>query len=192
MSEFKEVRWHGRAQQGVVTAAKVLAETAMVDGRHVQAFPEFGPERMGAPVKAYNRISKDPIRIHCQVTEPQYVLIADPTLIEIVPVTEGTPDDAIFIINTEKSPADIRKDLKLADGKGKVFTLDAVHISLDTIGRVMPNTPMLGAFAKATGIIELQALMDGFKENYSKKYSSKIIEGNQQAMKRGFEELKGE
>ncbi len=192
MSDFKEVRWHGRAQQGVVTAAKVLAETAMVDGRHVQAFPEFGPERMGAPVKAYNRISKDPIRIHCQVTEPRYVLIADPTLIDIVPVTDGTPDDAIFIVNTEKSPAEIRKDLGLADGIGKVFTLDAVHISLDTIGRVMPNTPMLGAFAKATGLIELQALMDGFKENYSKKYSPKIIEGNQNAMKRGFEEVKGE
>ena len=192
MNEYKEVRWHGRAQQGVVTAAKVLAETAMVDGRHVQAFPEFGPERMGAPVRAYNRLSKEPIRIHCQVTEPQYVLIADPTLIEIVPVTDGTPDDAIFIVNTEKSPAEIRKDLKLADGIGKVFTLDAVHISLDTIGRVMPNTPMLGAFAKATGLIDLQVLMDGFKDNYSKKYSSKIIEGNQQAMKRGFEELKGE
>ena len=192
MSEFTEVRWHGRAQQGVVTAAKVLAETAMVDGRYVQAFPEFGPERMGAPVKAYNRISKDPIRIHCQVTEPKYVLIADPTLIDIVPVTEGTPDDAIFIVNTEKSPAEVRKDLGLADGKGHVFTLDAVHISMETIGRVMPNTPMLGAFAKATGLVELQAMMDGFKENYSKKYSPKIIDGNQLAMKRGFEEVKGE
>jgi pyruvate ferredoxin oxidoreductase gamma subunit len=192
MSEFKEVRWHGRAQQGVVTAAKVLAETAMVDGRHVQAFPEFGPERMGAPVRAYNRISKDPIRIHCSVTEPGFVLIADPTLIEIVPVTEGTSKDAIFIVNTEKSPADIRTQLGLAEGIGHVFTLDAVHISMETIGRVMPNTPMLGAFAKATGLIELQVLVDGFKENYSKKYSSKIIEGNQQAMKRGFEEVKGE
>ncbi len=192
MSELQEVRWHGRAQQGVVTAAKVLAETAMVDGRHVQAFPEFGPERMGAPVKAYNRLSDEPIRIHCQVTEPKYVLIADPTLLEVVPVTEGTPKDAIFIVNTEKEPAVIRKDLGLADGVGSVFTIDAVHISLETIGRVMPNTPMLGAFAKATGLIDLQPLMDGFKNNYSKKYSSKIIEGNQQAMKRGFEEVKGE
>jgi pyruvate ferredoxin oxidoreductase gamma subunit len=192
MSEFQEVRWHGRAQQGVVTAAKVLAETAMVDGRYVQAFPEFGPERMGAPVKAYNRISNDPIRMHCQVTEPKYVLIADPTLLEIVPVTEGTPDDAIFIVNTERSPADVRKDLGLADGVGNVFTLDADHISIETIGRVMPNTPMLGAFAKASGLIDLQPLMEGFKLNYSKKYSSKIIEGNQEAMKRGFEEVKGE
>ena len=192
MSELQEVRWHGRAQQGVVTAAKVLAETAMVDGRHVQAFPEFGPERMGAPVKAYNRLSDDPIRMHCQVTEPKYVLIADPTLIEIVPVTEGTPDDAIFIVNTEKSPADVRKELGLAGGVGNVFTLDAVHISLETIGRVMPNTPMLGAFAKATGLIDLEPLTQGFKLNYAKKYSSKIIDGNQQAMKRGFEEVKGE
>jgi pyruvate ferredoxin oxidoreductase gamma subunit len=192
MSDFKEVRWHGRAQQGVVTAAKVLAETAMVDGRYVQAFPEFGPERMGAPVRAYNRISTDPIRIHCSVTEPKYVLIADPTLIEIVPVTEGTPDDAIFIVNTERSPADVRKELGLADGIGHVFTLDANHISLESIGRIMPNTPLLGAFAKATSLVELQVLVDGFKLNYSKKYSPKIIEGNQTAMKRGFDEVKGE
>lgn len=194
METYIEVRWHGRAQQGVVTAAKVLGEACLRSGKHVQAFPEFGPERMGAPVRAYNRISDEQIRLHCQVTEPKYVLIADPTLIPIptVGVTDGTPDDAIFIVNTPKTPAQMRKELGL-EGKGaKVFTLDAAQISLETIGRVMPNTPMLGALAKATNFITLDALVDNFKENYAKKFSPKVIEGNVAAMNRGFEEVKGE
>ena len=111
---------------------------------------------------------------------------------EMVPVTEGTHTDAIFIVNTEKSPAEIRGALGLSDGVGNVFTVDAGHISIETIGRFMPNTPLLGAFAKATGIVDIQVLIDGFKENYSKKYTDKIIEGNQKAMKRGFDEVKGE
>ncbi|MEE8574607.1 MAG: 2-oxoacid:acceptor oxidoreductase family protein [Thermodesulfobacteriota bacterium] len=187
-----ELRWHGRAQQGVVTAAKVLGETALRTGRFVQAFPEFGPERMGAPVKAYNRISDSEIRVHCQVTHPSFVMIADPTLIGTVDVTEGTPNDAVFIINTVKSPADMRAELNLSDGVGKVYTVDASHISTETIGRLMPNTPMLGALIGATKMVELQDLLDNFQENYSKKYSSNVIAGNLSAMKRGCEEVTGE
>jgi pyruvate ferredoxin oxidoreductase gamma subunit len=200
MGEYIEVRWHGRAQQGVVTAAKVLGETCLKSGKYVQAFPEFGPERMGAPVKAYNRISDEPIRLHCQVTNPKYVLIADPTLIGMKlaggmessgGVTEGTDDDAVFIVNTPKTPEVMRGELDL-DGKGaSVFTIDASKISIETIGRLIPNTPMLGALAKATGLIKLQDLIDDFKENYSKKYSAKVIEGNALAMKRGFDEVAG-
>lgn len=195
MENYIEVRWHGRAQQGIVTAAKVLGEACLMSGKYVQAFPEFGPERMGAPVRAYNRISEDPIRLHCQVTEPRYVLIADPTLISIktVGVTDGTPENAIFIVNTQKGPGQMRAELGLA-GKGgvKVYTLDAAKISIETIGRVMPNTPMLGALAKATGFITLDALIDNFKVNYAKKFSPKVIEGNVSAMQRGFQEVKGE
>ena len=191
MQAFNEVRWHGRAQQGVVTAAKVLAETAMKAGKNVQAFPEFGPERMGAPVKAYNRVSDNPIRVHGQVTEPRFVLIADPTLIGVVPVTSGTPEDAIFLVNTTKSPEALRTELGLDGSKAKVYTVDADHISLSAIGRVMPNTPMLGSVAKITDLIGIEPLIEGFKDNYSKKYSSKVIEGNQVAMQRGFEEVKG-
>ncbi len=192
MENYIEVRWHGRAQQGVVTAAKVLGEACLRSGKYVQAFPEFGPERMGAPVRAYNRVSDEPIRLHCQVTEPRYVLIADPTLIGVVGVTEGTPEDAIFIINTPKSPKEMRSELGLAGKKAKVYTLDASKISLETIGRQMPNTPMLGALAKATGFISIEALIDNFKENYAKKFSPKVIEGNVEAMNRGFKEVAGE
>ncbi len=195
MESYIEVRWHGRAQQGVVTAAKVLGEACLMSGKFVQAFPEFGPERMGAPVKAYNRISDEPIRLHCQVTSPCYVLIADPTLIgaaSAVNVTEGATDDAVFIINTPKGPDEMRRDLGLSGRNAKVFTVDASRISLETIGRLMPNTPMLGALAKAASFIMLDALIDNFKENYSKKYSPKVIEGNVAAMNRGFTEAKGE
>ena len=193
MENYIEVRWHGRAQQGVVTAAKVLGEAALRSGKFVQAFPEFGPERMGAPVRAFNRISADPIRLHCAVTDPRYVLIADPTLIATVNVTEGTPDNAVFIVNTPKSPKEMRKELGLEGRNGvKVFTLDAVNISLETIGRAMPNTPLLGALAKATEFIALDALIDNFREGYAKKFSEKVLEGNVAAMNRGYGELKAE
>lgn len=189
---YFEVRWHGRAQQGIVTAAKMVGEACLRSGKYVQAFPEFGPERMGAPVRAYNRISDEPIRLHCQVTEPKYILIADPTLISTVNVVEGVPEDAIFIINTPKSPKEMRSELKLNSKKAAVYTLDASKISIETIGRNMPNTPMLGALAKATNVITLDALIDNFKENYSKKFSPKVIDGNVAAMNRGFQEVKGE
>jgi pyruvate ferredoxin oxidoreductase gamma subunit len=199
MGEYIEIRWHGRAQQGVVTAAKVLGETCLRSGRYVQAFPEFGPERMGAPVKAYNRISDEPIRLHCQVTNPKYVLIADPTLIGMKlaggmessgGVTEGADDDAVFIVNTSLPPKTMRSNLELDGKNASVFTVDAAKISIETIGRLMPNTPMLGALAKATGLIKLEDLIDDFRENYSDKYSPEVIEGNALAMKRGFDEVK--
>ena len=191
MESYIEVRWHGRAQQGIVTAAKVLGEACLMSGKFVQAFPEFGPERMGAPVRSYNRISDNPVRLHCQVTEPRYVLIADSTLIGTVGVTEGTPDDAVFIVNTHKNPKEMRTKLGLDGSKARVYTLDASTISLETIGRVMPNTPLLGALAKATEFITLEALIDNFRVNYAKKFSSKVIEGNVEAMKRSFAEVVG-
>ncbi|MBI4949354.1 MAG: 2-oxoacid:acceptor oxidoreductase family protein [Deltaproteobacteria bacterium] len=192
MENYIEVRWHGRAQQGVVTAAKVLGEACLHSGKFVQAFPEFGPERMGAPVRAFNRISDEPIRLHCQVTDPRYVLIADPTLIGTVDVTAGTPEDAVFIVNTPKPATEMRAVLGIKSKTVKVFTLDAGKISFETIGRVMPNTPMLGALAKATGFITLDALVENFKENYSKKFAPKVIEGNVAALKLGFSEVKGD
>ena len=192
MAAYIEIRWHGRAQQGIVTAAKMVGEACLRSGKYVQAFPEFGPERMGAPVKAYNRVSDEPIRLHCQVTDPKYILIADSTLIATVNVTEGAPEDAVFIINTTKTPAEMRNELKLKNKKTLVYTLDASKISLEAIGRNMPNTPMLGALAKTTDVITLDVLIDNFKENYSKKFSAKVVEGNIIAMTRGFQEVKGE
>ena len=191
MERYLEVRWHGRAQQGVVTAAKVLGEACLRAGKFVQAFPEFGPERMGAPVRAYNRVSEEPIRLHSQVTNPKYVLIADPSLIASVNVTDGTPEDAVFIVNTQKAPEEMRKELGLSAKGPHVYTVDATNISIETIGRFLPNTPLLGALAKVTGIISLEALLENFKENYSKKFSPKVMEGNVSAMNRGFNEVKG-
>ncbi|MCK5235971.1 MAG: 2-oxoacid:acceptor oxidoreductase family protein [Deltaproteobacteria bacterium] len=200
MEGYIEIRWHGRAQQGVVTAAKLLGETGLFEGKYVQAFPEFGPERMGAPVKAYNRLSDEQIKMHCQVTAPSVVLIVDPTLIGMDlaggmetsgGVTEGALEDGIFIVNTPHAPSEMRKKLELLPTQ-KVFTVDAAHISIDTIGRLLPNTPMLGALTKVTGIIEFDSLISNFKDNYSKKFSEKILNGNVDAMKRGFEEVKGE
>ena len=201
MADYIEIRWHGRAQQGIVTAAKMVGESCLRSGKYVQAFPEFGPERMGAPVAAYNRVSDEPIRLHCRVTEPKYVLIADPTLIGMAisggmessgGVTDGATDDAVFIVNTPKLPGDMRKELGLKSKGAKVYTLDASKISLEVIGRNMPNTPMLGALAKVTNVIMLDALIDNFKDNYSKKFSPKVVEGNITAMNRGFQEVKGE
>jgi pyruvate ferredoxin oxidoreductase gamma subunit len=201
MEGYIEIRWHGRAQQGVVTAAKVLGETALGEGKHVQAFPEFGPERMGAPVRAFNRISDEPIKLHCQVTSPRIVLIVDPTLIGIrlaggietsAGVTSGASEDAVFIVNTHRTPEEMRTKLGLKGAGARVFTVDASAISTETIGRHMPNTPMLGALSKATGIVELDSLVSDFRENYSKKFSPKVIEGNVEAMKRGFGEVSGE
>lgn len=201
MENYTEVRWHGRAQQGMVTAAKILGEACLRAGKFVQAFPEFGPERMGAPVKAYNRVSSEPIRMHCQVTSPRLVLIADPTLIGMAlsggldasaGVTDGATEDAIYLVNTPKSPAQMRKDLELVGKKAKVYTVDASTISLETIGRFMPNTPMLGALAKISGLTTLSDLVENFRDNYSKKFSPKVIEGNVAAMNRGYEEVKGD
>ncbi|VAW35423.1 Pyruvate:ferredoxin oxidoreductase, gamma subunit [hydrothermal vent metagenome] len=198
MEKYTEVRWHGRAQQGIVTAAKLLGETALTEGKYVQAFPEFGPERMGAPVRSYNRLSDKPIRVHCSVTSPDVVIIVDITLIAVLEAdpalpstTSGTDGDAVFLVNTNHSAERLRGELGVADSV-KVYTLDASQISLDTIGRQMPNTPMLGALAKATDLVKIDGLIENFRENYSKKYDEKVIAGNIEAMKRGYAEVKGE
>ncbi|MCK4739448.1 MAG: 2-oxoacid:acceptor oxidoreductase family protein [Deltaproteobacteria bacterium] len=197
MEGYTEVRWHGRAQQGVVTAAKLLGETALFEGKFVQAFPEFGPERMGAPVKAFNRISDDPIKIHCQVTNPRIVLIVDPTLIGITlaggmetssGVSDGATDGAVFIVNTSDPVAEVRKALDVSDDK-KVYTVDASTIAMDTLGRHIPNTPMLGALAKVTGIVDFESLLKNFKDNYGKKFGEKVTAANVSAMERGFKEV---
>src|SRR5512135_1445595 len=189
MAEILEIRWHGRGGQGTVTAAKVLAEASMAEGKNVQAFPEYGPERMGAPLRAYNRVSDAPMTIHCQVTDPAVVAVVDPTLLETVDVTDGATEGAVFIVNTTKAPGEIRGMLKLK-GAQKVFCVDANGISKETIGRVMPNTPMLGAVVKATGVIKLETLLDDIKKSFGKKFSEKIIQSNTDAASRAYEEVK--
>jgi len=189
MAETVEIRWHGRGGQGTVTAAKVLADACLSGGRHVQAFPEYGPERAGAPLRAYNRISAKELRMHCPVLEPDIVAVADATLLDSINTAEGAKDNTIFLVNTTKAPKEVRT--KLNAGKTqKVFSVDATKIAIDCFGRAMPNSPMLGAVCKITGLITLEHLLEDVKKSFGKKFSQKIIDGNLEATKRGYEEVK--
>lgn len=184
-----EIRWHGRGGQGTVTAAKVFADACLSGGRYTQAFPEYGPERAGAPLKAYNRIGSRELRLHCPVTKPNIVSVVDATLLDAIDITDGAPDDAAFIINSSKDPKEIRAKIK-AKSTQKVFTVDATTISVDTIGRVMPNTPMVGALTKVSGLLTLDSVLEDMKKSFGKKFSQKIIDGNMQAVTRGYGEVK--
>lgn len=189
MADTVEIRWHGRGGQGTVTAAKVLADACLSGGRHVQAFPEYGPERAGAPLRAYNRISSHELRMHCPVLKPQIVSVVDATLLDSINVSDGATEDAIFVINTSKEPGEIREKLK-AGLKQKIFTVDATKIAMECIGRALPNAPMLGAICKVTGLVSLEHLLEDVRKSFGKKFSQKIIDGNLEATQRGYEEVK--
>jgi pyruvate ferredoxin oxidoreductase gamma subunit len=189
MSNLVEIRWHGRGGQGTVTAAKVLADACISGGRYVQAFPEYGPERAGAPLRAYNRISDKELRLHCPVVHPQVISVVDATLLDAINVAEGATDDAIFVVNTTMEPSDVRKKLGAGDSQ-KIYTVDATKIAIDEIGRALPNAPMLGTVAKVTGLVTLDALLEDVKKSFGSKFSQKIIDGNLKAVTRGFGEVK--
>ena len=189
MADTVEIRWHGRGGQGTVTAAKVLADACLSGGRYVQAFPEYGPERSGAPLRAYNRVSSKEIRMHCPVLRPQVVSVVDATLLDSVNVSEGATEDAIFVVNTSHDPKEIREKLKAGSGQ-KVFTVDATKIAIECIGRALPNASMLGAISKVTGIVSLEHLLEDISKSFGKKFSQKIINGNIEATKRGYEEVR--
>jgi pyruvate ferredoxin oxidoreductase gamma subunit len=189
MAKTIELRWHGRGGQGTVTAAKVLADACLSGGRYVQAFPEYGPERAGAPIRAFNRISDHVIRMYGPVLHPKVVCIADATLMDAINVTEGTPDDAIYVVNTSKDPKEVRAKLK-AKSSQKVYAVDATKIAVDSFGRPLPNSSMLGAIIRATGIVEMEVLLENVKKSFGKKFAQKIIDGNIDAATRGYEEVK--
>ncbi len=188
MADMLEIRWHGRGGQGTVTAAKVLADACLSGGRYVQAFPEYGPERSGAPLRAYNRVSDTALRMHCPVLHPDVIAVADATLLEGVNVAEGAKDDAVFLVNTSKDPSEVRARLGLTQ-KQKVYALDATKIAIECFGRDLPNAPMLGAIARVTGIVSLGSLLEDVEKSFGKKFSQKIIDGNLEAAKRGYEEV---
>jgi len=189
MAETVEIRWHGRGGQGTVTAAKVLADACLSGGRHVQAFPEYGPERAGAPLKAYNRIASKELRMHCPVLGPDVVTVVDATLLDSINITEGAKETTAFVVNTSKDPHEVRAKLN-AGPTQRVVTIDATKIALDCIGRAMPNSPMLGAVCKVTNLVTLDHLLEDVKKSFGKKFSQKIIDGNIEATKRGYEEVK--
>lgn len=185
-----EIRWHARGGQGAVTAAKLLAETALAQGQYFQAFPEYGPERMGAPIQAFTRISDEPIYIRSSITNPGIVVVLDPTLLKAVDVTAGLSEDGILIVNTDEEPAAIRKTMKL---KGrKVYTVNANKIAHETIGRPIPNTPMMGALVKVTGMMPIESLAGYVRKSFGKKFAEEIIEGNVKAVERAYAEVKSE
>lgn len=190
MSKLLEIRWHGRGGQGAVTAAKLVAEAALGQQMFFQAFPEYGPERMGAPIQAFTRLSKEPISIHCNVENPSVVVVLDPTLLGAIDVTEGTPKNAKILVNTADSPALVRKKMKLADRK--VFTVNATQIAIETLGKPIPNTPMVGALLKATGALTLDDVLGHVRSSFGKKFSQEIIDGNVKAVERAYNEVMSE
>ena len=161
MEDLIEIRWHGRGGQGAKTASLLLADAAFNTGKYIQGFPEYGPERMGAHITAYNRISSSPITIHSNIYEPDYVVVVDDTLLESVDVTSGLKETGAIVINTTKS-ADYLKSV-LKGYKGNIYTIDARKISEATLGRYFPNTPMLAAIVKVSGIMSDEDLLEDMK-----------------------------
>ncbi len=192
MDNIIEIRWHGRGGQGAKTAALLFGDAAMSLGKYIQAFPEYGPERMGAPVASFNRLSDKPITLHCSITNPSIVLVLDPTLMSTVDVTAGLPEDGILVVNTSHKPKAIRDQLKLK-GK-KVFTVDASKISMGTIKRDIPNTPMLGALVKVSNLLKFEDMIKDLEKKLKKKFAHKpeVIDGNLEAVKRAYREVAGE
>ena len=191
MSNLVEIRWHGRGGQGAKTASLLLADAAFNTGKYIQGFPEYGPERMGAPITAYNRISDERITIHSNIYEPDYVVVVDDSLLECVDVTAGLKEDGAIVINTTKTPEEVRPLLK--GYKGKVCTIDAKTISIETLGAYFPNTPMLAAIVKVSGIMPEQEFLDDMVGSFKHKFAKKpeVIYGNMAALKRALNEIKG-
>jgi len=180
-----EVRWHGRGGQGVVTVSRLLAHAALLDGKYAQAFPEFGPERAGAPVTGFTRISDEPIMIHSRIYTPNVVVLIDPTLLGKVNVTEGLVKGGLLVMNTEQEPEELKKTLKVEDIK--VYTVNATRIALDILGRPIYNTAMLGALVKVSPLASMDSLMKVVKE----RFPGAVGEKNIAVMKRAYEEVKG-
>lgn len=189
MKDLIEIRWHGRGGQGAKTASLLLADAAFNTGKYIQGFPEYGPERMGAPITAYNRISNNRINIHSNIYYPDYVVVVDDSLLECVDVTSGLKEDGAIIINTTKSADYIKSQLN--GYKGDVYTIDARKISIDCLGKYFPNMPMLAAVVKVSGVMSnedfLNDMVGSFKHKFAKK--PEVIEGNMKALEIALKEV---
>ena len=189
MNNLIEIRWHGRGGQGAKTASLLLADAAFNTGKYIQGFPEYGPERMGAPITAYNRISDKPITIHSNIYEPDYVVVVDDTLLTSVPVTAGLKKDGAIVINTTKKPEELKELLKGYDGS--VYTIDARKVSEEALGRYFPNTPMLAAIIKVAGVMTDEELLEDMKTSFKHKFAKKpeVIDGNMKALEFALKEV---
>lgn len=190
MRDMVEIRWHGRGGQGAKTAALLLADVAFQTGKYVQGFPEYGPERMGAPITAYNRISPEKIRVHSNIYEPDFVVVVDESLLETVHVTQGLKKDGAIVVNTDKPKEEIQKHLE--GYEGKLFTIDAKKVSLEALGKYFPNTPMLAAIVKVSGVMEESVFMQEMESSFKHKFASKpeVIEGNMKALEMALQEVR--
>ena len=185
-----EIRWHGRGGQGAVTAAKMVAELALGQGKYFQAFPEYGPERSGAPIVAFTRVSDEPIQIYSGIEHPRIVVVLDPSLLSVVNVTKGAPEDVVVLVNSEMSPAELREHYGLKGGR--LFTIAATRIATETIRRPIPNTPMVGALTRITGLFPIENVVAFLREDFGKKFPPKVVEGNIAAITRSYEEVQSE
>ena len=190
MSNVTEIRWHGRGGQGAKTAALLLADVAFKTGKYVQGFPEYGPERMGAPITAYNRISDTQIRVHSNIYDPQYVVVVDESLLEAVDVTSGLKKDGAILINTQRTKEEILPHLH--GYEGKVYIIDAHKVSMATMGKYFPNTPLLAAIVKVANIMDEETFLREMRASFSHKFASKpeVIDGNMAALEMALKEVK--
>ena len=190
MKDLIEIRWHGRGGQGAKTASLLLADAAFNTGKYIQGFPEYGPERMGAPITAFNRISVNPIRGHSNIYEPDYVVVVDDTLLRSVDVTAGLKEEGAIVINTTKGIDEIKPLLK--GYKGRVYTIDARKISEEALGKYFPNTPMLAAIVKVTEIMPENDFVNDMESSFKHKFAKKpeVIDGNMKALKMSLKEVK--
>ena len=190
MATLTEVRWHGRGGQGAKTASYIMAVAAAEAGWQVQAFPEYGAERRGAPMRSYVRISDSPIRLRSGIQSPEIVVVLDDTLIAHEDVTAGIAEDGIILVNCKQSPAEVRE--RLGDPQARICTLDATQIALDTIGRNIPNTPMLGAVARVSDVLSLEGAKAAVEKQLGGKLGAAVVEANFKAVERAYEEVQTE
>ena len=191
MKDTIEIRWHGRGGQGAKTAALLLADVAFKTGKYVQGFPEYGPERMGAPITAYNRISNNPITVHSNIYEPDYVVVVDESLLDSIDVTKGLKENGAVIINSERTKEELMEHLH--GYKGAVYTINAKQISIRALGKNYPNSPMLAAAVAVSNVMDRNEFLTEMKTSFQHKFAKKpeVIEGNMAAIKRALTEIKG-
>ena len=190
MSKITEIRWHGRGGQGAKTACLLLADVAFEAGKYVQGFPEYGPERMGAPITAFNRISDERCTVHSNIYTPDYVVVVDETLLESVNVTAGLKEDGAIVINSTKDPESLKP---LLNGyKGRVCTIDARTVSERNLGKYFPNTPMLAAIVKVSGVLEEDQFIADMEDSFKHKFATKpqVVEGNMNCLKESMKEVR--
>ncbi len=189
-NKITEIRWHARGGQGAVTASKTMVEMILPKGLYFQSFPEYGPERMGAPVQIFNRISPEPISVYCGITEPDIVVVVDSTLMEVIDVTAGLKPGGIIVVNTHKDATALKEEYPMEGYR--LYTVDATHIALEVIGRPFANIPMLGALLKVMGLLTKDESLKYLEISFGKKYPAKIVGKNLEALGQAYEEVKSD